>query len=368
MTTLAHRSWRSDSLSCLKHVKRSIKDKGARGPRPPAPPAHIILEVVYDRSGSMKTIDRAARDGLLDFIKRHKKTASSSSAKTLFSLTTFDTRATTFYNGVDLATLPEFTHGQMVAMTRPRELTRLVDTLYERLLATNRRVTSIVATMTRAVRDLRPKIVAIVLAITDGLENASTLYTADNLKALVSRSKAKGIDVLFMGANQDAIKTASTFNIDSSHALTFGATPQTAAAAWRAATQNTLFAASGQGVAPQRSAAVATCSAPAFTQAQRSTSAAYRGGLPIDSDDDDDDDDNLSALPIYGAPPPRPQRIRHQSNCALGNMQGGGGGAMPSWGAATPRAPSFPLSALGALQAPSRPRRRRLNTVQAYNN
>ena len=256
------------ALSCLKHVKRNRLPDGSLSARPDAPAAYVVLSVVYDRSGSMATMDVAARAGLRNFVMEHKVLAvknKKAGTKTFFSLTTFDSTADTYFKDVDITTLSPFTPTQMQAMCAPRAMTRLVDTMYEQLVAINRKIRTIVTAMPRKVAVLHPKIVSIFLAITDGGDNMSTLYMPVDLNKLVARSRAKGVTVLFLGANQDAIRTAASFGISAGQALTFGASPACATAAFRAVTQVTQDSATGVYRAAQ--------SAPAFTQLMRDTSA-----------------------------------------------------------------------------------------------
>lgn len=58
--------------------------------------------------------------------------------------------------------------------------------------------------------------------ITDGEENASREYNANAIKALIERHKADyGWEFAFLGANIDAVETASHFGIDSDRAATY---------------------------------------------------------------------------------------------------------------------------------------------------
>jgi hypothetical protein len=95
------------------------------------------------------------------------------------------------------------------------------------------------------------------MVITDGLDNASRA-TADEVKAAVARCNARGWRVLFLGANQDAVTTASQYGIDGSRALQFDVA--LAPRAFRHLSEN---------VTQFRSAGV-----DAFTPAQRSSSMA----------------------------------------------------------------------------------------------
>ena len=245
-----------NTLSCLSHVKRDTD-----GHRPPAPPAYVLLSAVVDRSGSMSTMGNVPATGLRDFIAEHKKLAKEGNI-IKFSLTTFDNVAETWYNGVDLATMPDISDAEMANMVTPRNMTLLVDTFMERLHALERQVVNTVSGFSPAIQALKPKIVAILIVITDGQDNMSEKFTAADLNKRVKSAKQRGISVIFMGANQDAIKTAATYGIAAGAALTFGSTPDTATAAFRAVSQVTYRCASGGGGG-----------GPAFTQAHRDNSA-----------------------------------------------------------------------------------------------
>ena len=64
-----------------------------------------------------------------------------------------------------------------------------------------------------------------VVIITDGHENASREYNLKEVKRIVERQKEKyGWEFLFLGANMDAISTASSFGISADRAATYNAT------------------------------------------------------------------------------------------------------------------------------------------------
>ena len=59
---------------------------------------------------------------------------------------------------------------------------------------------------------------------TDGMENASRRYSADQVRALITRQKEKyGWEFLFLGANIDAVETARHFGIGQDRAVTYRA-------------------------------------------------------------------------------------------------------------------------------------------------
>ncbi len=62
----------------------------------------------------------------------------------------------------------------------------------------------------------------IFIITTDGMENASHLYSSDEVKAMVKRQKEKyGWEFLFLGANIDAVETAREFGIGEDRAVHF---------------------------------------------------------------------------------------------------------------------------------------------------
>ena len=57
---------------------------------------------------------------------------------------------------------------------------------------------------------------------TDGMENASRYYSSNRVKQMIERQKIKyGWEFLFLGANIDAVETASLFGIDEDRAVNY---------------------------------------------------------------------------------------------------------------------------------------------------
>lgn len=57
---------------------------------------------------------------------------------------------------------------------------------------------------------------------TDGMENASRRYSAEEVKKMIERQKEKyGWEFLFLGANMDAVETAGRFGISEDRAVTY---------------------------------------------------------------------------------------------------------------------------------------------------
>lgn len=62
---------------------------------------------------------------------------------------------------------------------------------------------------------------------TDGMENASHIYTGDEVKRMIRHKKSKyGWEFLFIGANIDSVETAKQFGINADRAVNYHADSQ----------------------------------------------------------------------------------------------------------------------------------------------
>ena len=237
-------------------------------------PAVILFEYVGDRSGSTSSISTAQMIGLQKCMCDRRVDMERTGAECYASITTFDDEVETFTkkwseNDDDYANLknmPEkFTSEELNNMLKPRGCTRLVDTAYERALAFEKKMNEI----HESLKDKENKKVVGVFAIsTDGLDNASCKYSVQELNAVVRRLRKSGVEMMFLAANQDAIATGTTFGFAASHAMTFGATPETAKAAFKGLSQLTRDASDG----------VPT---PGFSRRMRQASAPMSNSSPV---------------------------------------------------------------------------------------
>ena len=75
----------------------------------------------------------------------------------------------------------------------------------------------------------------LIYVATDGKENCSKYYTKSNIKKLITNAKEKyNIDVIYLGANQDAILEASSIGIDENQAINYNENPESTQAVYRA--------------------------------------------------------------------------------------------------------------------------------------
>ena len=167
-----------------------------------------LTEMVFilDKSGSMAGLEADTIGGFNGMIERQRKEA----GEALVSTVLFSNDSTVIHDRVDLRKLEPLTDRQYYV----GGCTALID-------AIGGAIHHIGNVHKYAREEDRPEHTIFVIT-TDGMENASRHYTSDEVKAMVKRQKEKyGWEFLFLGANIDAVETASHFGIDEDRAVTF---------------------------------------------------------------------------------------------------------------------------------------------------
>ena len=163
------------------------------------------IAVILDRSGSMDSVKDATIDGFNEFVKGQKETPGECSLK----LVQFDQEYEEVFDK-PLAEVPALT----AETYRPRGNTALLD-------AMGRTIVSLGDALAKTPEADRPSKV-IVMILTDGLENASRLYSQQKIAEMVTHQKERyHWDFVFLGSNQDAVLTASRYGIKRDSALTY---------------------------------------------------------------------------------------------------------------------------------------------------
>jgi hypothetical protein len=173
---------------------------------------HDLTEIAYvlDRSGSMQSLVTDAIGGFNAFLDAQKKVP----GRANFTLALFDHEYQLVHSGVDIQQVPDLDEQTYV----PRGTTALLD-------AVGRTIDDLGARLARTPEDQRPGKV-IVAIFTDGLENASRVYTTERLSESIKHQQEKyNWEFLFLAANQDAIASAAKIAIPASQAMNFAATP-----------------------------------------------------------------------------------------------------------------------------------------------
>lgn len=163
------------------------------------------IVIILDRSGSMQSARETTITGFNTFINKQKEVKGDASVK----LVQFDDQYEVVFDK-PLADVPELTQNTFV----PRGGTALLD-------AQGRTITELGKELAGLPESERPNKV-IFVTLTDGQENSSTDYTYAKIKEMTEHQRLQyGWEFVFLGANQDAIKTAASIGILRNSALTY---------------------------------------------------------------------------------------------------------------------------------------------------
>ncbi len=156
------------------------------------------LVFILDRSGSMSGREEDTIGGFNAMIRKQR----SQPGRALVSTVLFDHVSQVLHDRVPLADVPEMTAGDYTV----RGSTALVDAIGGAI----HHIGSIH-------KYARPEDVpehTLFIITTDGMENASTHYTSDEVKKMIQRQKRRfNWEFLFIGANIDAVETGRRFGI-----------------------------------------------------------------------------------------------------------------------------------------------------------
>ncbi len=166
-----------------------------------------LVEIIFvlDRSGSMESTKADTEGGFNSFISEQRTLP----GDVKVSLYQFDDIYETVYEGKPLSQVPALE-------LRPRNGTALVDAIGKTIDNVGKRLAS-------TPEEARPGKVVVVI-MTDGGENASRVYNrlqiADKIK---TQEGVYNWQFVFIGANQDAIATATQYGMKATSALTYEA-------------------------------------------------------------------------------------------------------------------------------------------------
>ncbi len=180
-----------------------------------------ITELVFilDRSGSMQGLERDTIGGFNALIEKQKQVEGECWVSTVL----FDNRTEVLHDRLKLSDIQPMTDRDYTV----RGATALLDALGGAI-----RHIGNIHTYARA-EDV-PEHTLFVIT-TDGLENASHAFTAEQVKAMVeTQKKDHGWEFLFLGANIDAVQTAGRFGIGADRAANYHADSRGTAVAYDA--------------------------------------------------------------------------------------------------------------------------------------
>ena len=164
------------------------------------------LVMILDRSGSMSGLEADTIGGFNSMIAKQKQ----EEGEALVSVVLFDDKMDVISDRVPVQKVEAMTEKQYFV----RGCTALLDAMG--------RAINHIGNVHKYAREEDVPEKTIFVITTDGMENASRKYTADEVKRMVSRQKEKyGWEFLFLGANIDAVETAARYGISEDRAVTY---------------------------------------------------------------------------------------------------------------------------------------------------
>lgn len=159
----------------------------------------VLIKLLVDRSGSMANCKVSAETGIQEFIEERRK---DTSVKQEVSLDDFDTEYRTVYGFTDIANAPKYT-------LEPRGMTALHDSIMK---------------AGRSLESHKPEKVKnkrFLVIMTDGLENSSREFSEKDVKEFIEKKQSEGWTVIYLGANQDAIRVGVSLGVPEGHSMTY---------------------------------------------------------------------------------------------------------------------------------------------------
>ena len=167
-----------------------------------------LTEMVFilDKSGSMAGLESDTIGGFNSMIERQKK----QEGEALVSTVLFSSESLVIHDRVDIRRIEPLNEHQYCV----GGCTALIDAIGGAIHH--------IGNVHKYAREEDVPEHTVFVITTDGMENASHRYTSDQVKQMVKRQKEKyGWEFLFLGANIDAVETASHFGISEDRAVNF---------------------------------------------------------------------------------------------------------------------------------------------------
>lgn len=167
-----------------------------------------LTEIVFilDRSGSMSGLEADTIGGFNSMIEKQKQ----ETGEALISTVLFDNFSEVIHDRVPVGRVEPMTDKEYYV----RGCTALLDAIGGAIHH--------IGNVHKYAREEDVPEHTLFVITTDGMENASRRYDSETVKKMIERQKAKyGWEFLFLGANIDAVETASRFGIGADRAVNY---------------------------------------------------------------------------------------------------------------------------------------------------
>jgi uncharacterized protein YegL len=182
------------------------------------------ISVVLDRSGSMHGLTADTIGGFNSFLAEQKKAP----GEAVLTLATFADYYTLIHDCLPIQEVPELTP----ATYQPSGSTALLDAIARTINATGTKLSAMK-------EEDRPSQVLLVI-MTDGEENASTDFKHKQVMEMIKhQQETYSWTVVYLGANQDAIKVGTSYGISAGNTMSYAATSVGVASSYKGISSNT---------------------------------------------------------------------------------------------------------------------------------
>ena len=164
------------------------------------------ITVVLDRSNSMYSVRESTISGVNEFVEKQKNQPGYAT----FSLVQFDDKYEVIHEAVPIKEVPQLTLETFI----PLDMTALLDAIGRTINSTGQR-------LNKMPESERPSKVIFVI-VTDGMENVSKEFNRNKIFEMIRHQDEKyDWEFVFIGANQDAIATATSMVISGQNAVNY---------------------------------------------------------------------------------------------------------------------------------------------------
>lgn len=168
----------------------------------------VELVFILDRSGSMAGLEKETIAGFNRLIQQQKEVQ----GEALVSTVLFDDRFEVLHNRVSIQKIEHMTSKDYYV----RGSTALLDAIGRSILK--------IRNVHKALEEENKPEKTLFFITTDGMENASVEFNYERVNEYIQLQKEKyGWEIIFIGANIDAIGTAKKFGIDADRAVNYRA-------------------------------------------------------------------------------------------------------------------------------------------------